>query len=157
MSKTIIYHGSNVAVPNPQILINGYYKDFGYGFYCTNLEKQAKRWALTKKGASIVNNYSYIENKNLKALCFDEMTEEWLEFVVACRRGKEHDYDIVEGPMADDTIYNYVEDYLDGVLSKDDFMQLAKFKKPTHQMSFHTIKALTCLTFIEAKEVFDDE
>lgn len=42
MSKTIIYHGSNVAVPNPKILINGYYKDFGYGFYCTNFEKQAK-------------------------------------------------------------------------------------------------------------------
>ncbi|MBQ8637625.1 MAG: DUF3990 domain-containing protein [Lachnospiraceae bacterium] len=52
MSKNLIYHGSNVAVPNPKILINGYYKDFGYGFYCTNLEKQAKRWALTKKGAS---------------------------------------------------------------------------------------------------------
>ena len=51
MSKIKIYHGSNVAVPNPKILINGYYKDFGYGFYCTNIEKQAKRWALTKKGA----------------------------------------------------------------------------------------------------------
>ena len=60
MRKTIIYHGSNVAVPNPKILINGYYKDFGYGFYCTNFEKQAKRWALTKKGASIVNNYTYM-------------------------------------------------------------------------------------------------
>ena len=80
-----------------------------------------------------------------------------VDFIADCRYGKTHDYDIVEGPMADDTIYNYVEDYLDGVLSKDDFMQLAKFKKPTHQMSFHTIKALTCLTFIEAKEVFDDE
>lgn len=28
------------------------YKDFGYGFYCINFEKQAKRWALTKKGTS---------------------------------------------------------------------------------------------------------
>ena len=27
MSKIKIYHGSNVAVPNPKILINGYYKD----------------------------------------------------------------------------------------------------------------------------------
>ena len=49
MKNTIIYHGSNVEVSNPKILINGYYKDFGYGFYCTNIEKQAKRWALTKK------------------------------------------------------------------------------------------------------------
>lgn len=26
----IIYHGSNVEVPEPKILVNGYYKDFGY-------------------------------------------------------------------------------------------------------------------------------
>lgn len=147
MSKTIIYHGSNVAVPNPQILINGYYKDFGYGFYCTNLEKQAKRWALTKKGASIVNNYSYIENKNLKALCFDEMTEEWLEFVVACRRGKEHDYDIVEGPMADDQIWNFVEGFIDGRISRRAFWELVKFNYPTHQVVFCTEAALKTLTF----------
>ena len=147
MSKTIIYHGSNVAVPNPKILINGYYKDFGYGFYCTNFEKQAKRWALTKKGASMVNNYSYTENKNLKSLCFDEMTEEWLEFVVACRRGKEHDYDIVEGPMADDQIWDYVEDYIAGKISNAAFWELVKFKYPTHQIVFCTEAALSTLTF----------
>ena len=39
----ILYHGSNVIVQEPQILENGFYKDFGYGFYCTILEKQAKR------------------------------------------------------------------------------------------------------------------
>ena len=43
--SNIIYHGSNV----------------GYGFYCTNIEKQAKRWALTKRGKSIVNKYQYKE------------------------------------------------------------------------------------------------
>lgn len=46
MQNNSIYHGSNTAVENPRILINGHYKDFGYGFYCTNIEKQAKRWAL---------------------------------------------------------------------------------------------------------------
>lgn len=45
----ILYHGSNVIVQKPQILENGFCKDFGYGFYCTILEKQVKRWALTKR------------------------------------------------------------------------------------------------------------
>jgi hypothetical protein len=36
--KNIIFYGSNMIVANPKILINGYYKDFGYGFYCTNME-----------------------------------------------------------------------------------------------------------------------
>lgn len=49
MEYKIIYHGSNIEVPTPKILVNGFYKDFGYGFYCTNFERQAKRWALTKK------------------------------------------------------------------------------------------------------------
>lgn len=34
MSKVILYHGSNLEVSNPQILINGYYKDFGYASNC---------------------------------------------------------------------------------------------------------------------------
>ena len=156
MKNTIIYHGSNVEVSNPKILINGYYKDFGYGFYCTNIEKQAKRWALTKKGASVVNNYSYLKNPELKILCFSEMTEEWLDFVVNCRRGKMHTYDIVEGPMADDTIWNFVNDYLANNISKAVFWEYAKFKHPTHQISFHSIRALGCLRY-ERSEIVNDE
>lgn len=147
MSKRNIYHGSNVVVTNPKILINGHYKDFGYGFYCTNFEKQAKRWALTKRGASVVNNYLYTENESLKTICFNDMTEAWLEFVIACRRGEEHNYDIVEGPMADDQIWDYVEDYAMGKISKTAFWELVKFKYPTHQIVFCTEEALSTLLF----------
>lgn len=42
-----IYHGSNVPVEKPLIQTTGFYKDFGFGFYCTVFEKQAQRWALT--------------------------------------------------------------------------------------------------------------
>lgn len=147
MEKNILYHGSNVIVQKPQILINGHYKDFGYGFYCTNIEKQAKRWALTKRGASILNKYIYFENKNLKILTFSKMTDEWLEFVVDCRRGKEHNYDIVEGPMADDQIWDYVEDYISNNISKAAFWELVKFKYPTHQIVFCTDDALKTLQF----------
>lgn len=88
-----VYHGSNVVVAEPKVVINGNYKDFGYGFYCTNLEKQAKRWALTKRGASVVNVYAYTVKEELNVCCFSDMTEEWLQFVVDCRRGIEHGYD----------------------------------------------------------------
>lgn len=48
MSIRVLFvcHGSNTAVENPRILVNGHYKDFGYGFYCTNIEKQTKHGAL---------------------------------------------------------------------------------------------------------------
>ena len=76
------------------------------------------------------------------------MTEEWLDFIVACRRGIRHDYDIVEGPMADDTIWNYVEDLVSGDISREAFWALVKFKYPTHQIVFCTQKALDCIKYI---------
>ena len=85
MSDNILYHGSNVIVQNPKVLINGYYKDFGYGFYCTNLEKQARRWAFTRKDNTVINKYNYIKNENLKVCTFLNMSEEWLQFVVEKR------------------------------------------------------------------------
>lgn len=143
----ILYHGSNVVVKTPEILANGYYKDFGYGFYCTNIEKQARRWALTKKKNHIVNLYNFAEMNKLKKCVFNEMTEEWLKFVVDCRRGIVHEYDIVEGPMADDTIWDYIEDYVSEKISKAAFWELVKFKYPTHQIVFATERALKTLEF----------
>ena len=90
----ILYHGSSFKVKKPKILTSGFYKDFGYGFYCTNIEKQAKRWAIVKGKTHIVNVYSYEEDMALSILKFDDMTEEWLDFVINCRRGIEHSYDI---------------------------------------------------------------
>lgn len=145
--KIRLYHGSNVVVEKPRILTNGFYKDFGYGFYCTNIEKQAERWALTKRGGHVVNSYVYKPNEKLNILKFNEMTEEWLDFVVACRSGKKHDYDIVEGAMADDTIWDYIEDFMRGNISREAFWVLVKFKYPTHQIVFCTERALETLVF----------
>ncbi len=152
MEKELLYHGSNEIVQMPKILINGHYKDFGYGFYCTNILRQAKRWAITRKGASIVNLYSYKNISDLKIISFDKMTEEWLNFVVSCRSGIEHQYDIVEGPMADDQIWDYVEDFIEKRITREAFWELVKFKFPTHQIAFCTEKALASLEY-EGSEI----
>lgn len=149
---TTIYHGSNVKVKKPKILTFGYKKDFGFGFYCTRMETQAIRWALTKRDKHIVSAYSYVPDQSLKTLTFDRMTDEWLDFIADCRHGKPHCFDIVEGPMADDEIWNYVEDYLEGTITREAFWELAKFKHPTHQIVFCTQEALKTVTFIESKE-----
>lgn len=149
-----LYHGSGVIVDRPDLRTIGYTKDFSYGFYCTKLYEQAVRWAnryISRGEQPAVNVYNYIKNNNLSIKVFPEMSEEWLDFVVACHRGDSHSYDIVEGPMADDTIWNYVEDFIEGDISREAFWALVKFKYPTHQISFHTEKALACLEFVEAK------
>ncbi len=103
---------------------------------------------MTRRGASVVSHYQYTSNAQLKICQFSEMTEEWLQFVVECRSGIEHDYDIVEGPMADDQIWDYVEDYMAGKkFRKLPFGELVKFKYPTHQIVFCTERALETIHF----------
>ena len=147
------YQDDNKVLNEPKIYSDGSYKDFGYGFYCTNSEKQAKRWALTKKNRHVVNVYSYTENGNLNCRIFKEMSDEWLDFVVSSRQGERHDYNIVEGPMADDTIWNYVDDFARGLISRTAFWELVKFKYPTHQIVFCTEAALKCLEYDRSYEL----
>ena len=141
-----LYHGSTQIVEKPEIRISRFNKDFYFGFYCTSIEQQAVRWA-TRFGSGYINVYEYVEDANLKILRFEKMTDEWLDFIVACRSGKAHDYDIVEGPMADDTIFNYVQSFIDGQITREAFWGLAKFKYPNHQICFNTEKALATLTY----------
>lgn len=92
-------------------------------------------------------------NTNLRILEFKEMTEEWLDFIINCRHGSPHNFDIVIGAMANDQIYNFIADYIDGIITRDQFWVMAKFKYPTHQINFCTKSALGCLEFIAGEEV----
>lgn len=152
--KKILYHGSQTIVQYPEIRLGRFYKDFSFGFYTTDKKEQAVRWATRFGKPGVINEYTYLENPSLNILKFEEMTEEWLDFIILCRSGKLHKYDVVEGPMADDTIFNYVQNVIDGKISRAAFWELAKFKYPTHQLSFHTIQALSTLTFERSYEVY---
>ncbi len=154
--QRVLYHGSKTNVEFPEIRTARYHKDFYFGFYCTILPEQARRWAVRYTGTGVINEYLYTSSEKLRVKYFPEMTEEWLDFIVACRSGVPHDYDIVEGPMANDTIFNYVQNFVDGKISREAFWALAKFKHPTHQISFHTARALSTLQFQKSYEVHDE-
>ena len=130
MAMMTVYHGGYMPVEKPEIRVGRNTKDFGNGFYCTVIKEQAQRWA-RRYDKKIV----------------------WLDFIIACRSGKSHDYDIVVGAMADDQIYNYVSDYMDGTITREQFWVLAKFNYPTHHITFGTETALECLTYRGYEEV----
>ncbi|MCQ2975377.1 MAG: DUF3990 domain-containing protein [Bacteroidales bacterium] len=150
--SSVVYHGSGEIVQFPEVRKSKYAKDFSWGFYCTNDYQQAYRWANRNQFQGVVNHFSYVEKSNLNILKFPEMNDDWLDFIAKCRNGYIHDYDIVEGPMADDTIWNFVNDFLAGNISRQVFWEYAKFKYPTHQISFHTLKALDCLTYLKSEK-----
>ena len=83
-------------------------KDFGYGFYCTRIKEQAI--GLSKKYKTpIVTTYELEDISDLKVKVFEEYNEEWLDFIVHCRNGGKHDFDVVEagdGEAALDLFYD---------------------------------------------------
>ena len=146
MAKMTVYHGGYEPVSDPEIRIGRNTKDFGAGFYCIIIKEQAERSA-RRYNSKIVSIYHVRLNSDLKIKDFREMSEEWLDFIVDCRSGKAHDYDIVIGVMADDQIYNFISDFMDGVITRKQFWVLAQFKYPTHQINFCSEAALKCLEY----------
>ena len=154
----ILYHGSFLEIAKPDLVHSRPNVDFGRGFYVTPLYEQAAKWCgkFKRRGKDgIVSRYEYDERREaeLKTLKFDSYSEEWLDFIIACRHGAPHDYDIVIGEMANDQIYNYIADYIDGVITREQFWVLARFKYPTHQINFCSDSALNCLEFVSGREV----
>lgn len=141
-----VYHGGYKAVERPEIRIGRNTKDFGNGFYCTVIKEQAQRWA-KRYNTKIVSIYDVRMNSSLDIKEFKDMSEEWLDFIIDCRSGKPHSHDIVIGAMANDQIYNFISDYMDGIITREQFWIMAKFKYPTHQINFCTEEALKCLKY----------
>lgn len=99
----ILYHGSYVEIAEPDLLHSRMDVDFGRGFYVTPLYEQAEKWCsrFKRRGKNaVISKYVYNENMEgkLKILKFDSYSEEWLDFILNCRRGKDTtDYDLVIG------------------------------------------------------------
>lgn len=160
MSK--VYHGSIEEVKKPEIRQSNRSLDYGIGFYTTTSYEQAKRLVerrMKDKGVSVgyVNIYELNDEviKNMKSLFFDKPIEEWVSFVMKNRTERDytHDYDIVYGPVADDSVYTQFTLYEGGVISMPTLIQELKTYKLVDQYLFHTEKSLLAIQFVESKEI----
>ena len=160
MSK--VYHGSIEEVKKPEIRQSNRSLDYGIGFYTTTSYEQAKRLVerrMKDKGVSVgyVNIYELNDEviKNMKSLFFDKPIEEWVSFVRKnlTERDYTHDYDIVYGPVADDSVYTQFTLYEGGVISMPTLIQELKTYKLVDQYLFHTEKSLLAIQFVESKEI----
>ena len=160
MSK--IYHGSFEVVETPEIRQPNRSLDYGSGFYTTTSFAQAKKLVerrMKDKGVSAgyVNVYELDEKtmEGMKMLLFKKPSVEWVTFVMRNRteRGFTHDYDIVYGPVADDSVYTQFTLYEGGIISMPTLIQELKTYKLVDQYLFHTEKSLTTIKFTESIEV----
>jgi len=154
-----VYHGSHTKIEKIDLSQCRAFRDFGRGFYVTKYLHHAESWATNMgrryKEQGIVSEFEYNENDFTRSICkikkFDDYNEEWLDFVVLNRDETKshpaHDYDIAEGPVADDKVQNRIDLYLDEKISKADFLEALKYHEQTHQICFCTLNSLQTLDY----------
>ena len=144
----ILYHGSYMEIPMPDLTHSRVNVDFGRGFYTTPIYKQAVKWCekFKRRGKDgIVSRYEFDEKSysELKVLTFDSYSEEWLDFILNCRRGNDTaNYDIVVGGVANDKVFNTVELYFDNLIDKREAIRRLRYEKPNLQICFRTQSVL---------------
>ncbi|MDR2087139.1 MAG: DUF3990 domain-containing protein [Dysgonamonadaceae bacterium] len=162
-----VFHGSDTFVRIIDLSKCKLGRDFGQGFYVTKFYQQAEAMAYRVAKWSgkepVITEFDFdeiaYEDDDLKLLSFDTYDEMWLDFIILNRKNKlrkqVHNYDIIEGPVADDAVSIRIIDYLKNKVTKKDFLDELKFKKPSHQLCFCTFQSLQTLA-IAVDSIADD-
>lgn len=166
-----LYHGSNMEIDEVDLSKCMPYKDFGQGFYTTLLEEQAWRMAQRRAkiagGDPMVTVFEIPDNltrlPELKCRVFEEKPS--IEWAIFIRNNRErsfediespecnHDnkYDVVVGPVADDTVGLLLRQFSRGTIDAEYLKREFDFGKLTNQYTFHTENALRYLKKVGVK------
>ena len=165
----ILFHGSNLGIDQIDLNFCRPYKDFGKGFYTTELEEQAvnmaKRTIRIFGGKPFVTKFSIddkeLENGNISQKIFNAPTNEWALFIINNRNRNftniaslecnlDNKYGIVRGPVANDDIRLLFDLFEDKIITIEELTKRLEYKELTSQISFHTDNAVKLLKKIGA-------
>ena len=164
-----LYHGSNTGINSINLAMCRPYKDFGIGFYLTDIREQAERMAVRVAkiygGSPVLNVFDiqddFRELPGIKIKDFGEQTtEEWARFVMNNRNhsfdniedilcNQDNKYDIVIGPVADDNMALLFRQYENEIIDFQTLLKGMVYKKTSSQYSFHTEKSIRLLRKVE--------
>jgi hypothetical protein len=158
----ILYHGGTDIVENPVIKPKSGGRDFGMGFYCTDIRSQAEKWAMRqgriREQSAVLNMYDFDIDQARRSLnfkMFNDYSAEWLELIINCRKNPAyiHGFDIVYGKIANDDVGETVQAILDGLMPFDFALQKLVFLPSNNQYCFCTEKSCGYLGFIESAKL----
>ena len=160
----ILYHGTYLDFDQIDLAKCAPYKDFGTGFYTTEIFEQAKAMAIQKSklfgGAPCVLSYEtddgFLSDVTFPVKVFPETSEEWAKFIINNRNyeftdfasplcNRDNKYEIVMGPVANDTLTTLIRRYQRGYIDSAILLKEMKYVAPTNQSSFHTERAVRLL------------
>lgn len=147
-----LYHTGFQKIEQPDIRVGRRNADFGQGFYLSDDEEFSKRWAKQRKGRdTVLNTYELtVEGLNVKHFSRDA---EWFDYIFRNRSGYKDslsDYDIIIGPIANDTIYDTWGIITSGLLQPSLALELLQIGPQYQQIVIKTNCALLQLRYISA-------
>ena len=161
----ILFHGSNIEIDKIDLNKCRPYKDFGKGFYLTEIpdqaEKMARRVARIYGGRPCVTCFDFdnmtLLRSGLSVRSFDKPSKEWAIFVINNRSRTFQNrtdpecnidckYDIVTGPIANDDLALLFRQFSRKMISIEELVRGMEYKQLTNQYSFHSERALNYLT-----------
>ena len=154
----LVYHSSNQCFTTPDVVHSREALDFGKGFYVTRLREQAEKYDdrfLRAGEDAYMHIFEYIPDSDLKIKIFHSYDEEWLDFVCSCRKGDDvyKQFDVIEGGVANDKVFQTVDLYMAGVYNKEQALQNLAYEMPNNQLCFISQEAIDrCLKFVEYKK-----
>lgn len=155
-----LYRGSNVVIDKIDLCRSRKGKDFGCGFYLNPNKEQAKEMAVRtfqrmQEGEPVVNAYLFDDSLlsseciSLSVKIFEDYSVEWAEFILKNRKNMAsqpaHSYDIVVGPIANDTVGLQMRRFIQGYIDIERMIEELRFQKPAIQYFFGTEKAISYL------------
>ncbi len=160
----ILYHGTNSDIATIDLSKCAPYKDFGKGFYTTAIFEQAKAMAIRKSriygGQPCVISYEapdgLLDIKELNIKNFPSTSKEWAVFIINNRNrdftdlsspecNNDNKYDIVFGPVADDTLATLIRQYQRGYIDSEILLREMQYAASSDQYSFHSQRAVNLL------------
>jgi len=158
----ILYHGSYVCVDKPDITHSRNNLDFGRGFYTTPIKEQAVKWSerfKPKHGQGIVSGYEFDEAvlcyDSTRVLKFDTYSDEWFDFIAACRRGRIiGEYNIIIGGVANDKVFDTILLFIDGLIDRARAIDRLRYDKPNIQYCFKNQPVIDKYLKFISSEVF---
>lgn len=149
-----LYHGTNLDFSDIDLNKCRPNKDFGRGFYLTDIRKQAldmaiRRCEFEQAGAPIVQAYEFdellLQDGTMNVKIFNGVSTEWAEFILRNRKAKTakvHDYDIVVGPVADDGVVYQLNLYKQRLITIEQLVKGLEYRKLNSQYFFGTERAI---------------
>lgn len=149
----LLYHTGFDVIPVPDLRRGRINADFGQGFYLSDDPAFAERWATEKKGAKTVVNRYELHTDDLQIKRF-ERDEDWFHYIFSNRRRKPDtlkDFDVIVGPIANDTLFNTFGVLTSGMLDDAVAMALLQLGPAYTQVVLKTERAKAALCFLGAK------